>query len=148
MNTDRIEKEILLKASRTKVWRAISDVRQFGTWFRVELDGPFAAGKTLRGHSTYPGYEGKPVEMQIERVQPEDLFSYRWHPYAVDPKSDYSQEPTTLVEFRLSEAPGGTLLTVIESGFDKLPPHRRAEAFPRNEGGWALQIKNIEAYVS
>ena len=148
MNTDRIEKQILLKASRTKVWRAISDARQFGTWFRLELDGPFVEGKTTRGHVTYPGYENKKVAMEIERIQPEDLFTWRWHPYAIDPKVDYSAEPTTLVEMRLSEAPGGTLLTVVESGFDKLPAHRRDEAFRMNDGGWTTQMKNIEAHVA
>jgi uncharacterized protein YndB with AHSA1/START domain len=148
MNTDRIEKKILLKASRTKVWRAISDARQFGTWFRLELEGPFVEGKTTRGHVTYPGYENKKVAMEIERIQPEDLFTWRWHPYAIDPKVDYSAEPTTLVEMRLSESAGGTLLTVVESGFDKLPAHRREEAFRMNDGGWTEQMKNIEKHVA
>jgi uncharacterized protein YndB with AHSA1/START domain len=148
MNTDHIEKKILLKASRTKVWRAISDARQFGTWFRLELEGPFVEGKTTRGHVTYPGYENKKVAMEIERIQPEDLFTWRWHPYAIDPKVDYSAEPTTLVEMRLSESAGGTLLTVVESGFDKLPAHRREEAFRMNDGGWTEQMKNIEKHVA
>ena len=145
---DRIEKNLLLKARPSRVWRAISDAQEFGTWFNVKLDGAFAAGKTIRGHITNPGWEHLAVEMQIERIEPEHYLSYRWHPYAADPKVDYSQEPTTLVEFKLEEATGGTMLTVIESGFDKIPAGRRDEAFRMNDGGWAIQVKNIERHVA
>jgi uncharacterized protein YndB with AHSA1/START domain len=146
--TDRIEKEIVLRASRSRVWRALTDAREFGTWFRVVLDGPLVPGATVRGHITHPGYEHVTMEMSIERLEPERLFSYRWHPYAIEPGVDYSTEPTTLVEFRLEEAAGGTRLTVVESGFDGIPEHRRDEAFRMNEGGWAEQMGNIERHVA
>jgi len=146
--TDRIEKQVLLRAPRSRVWRALTDADEFGAWFRVKLEGPFRAGAAVRGRITYPGYEHVTMEMQIERIEPERLFSYRWHPYAVEAGVDYSGEPTTLVEFRLEEATGGTLLTVVESGFDQLPSARRAEAFRMNEGGWAEQMVNIERHVA
>src|SRR5881275_1420845 len=120
-NRDRIEKKILLKAPRSRVWKAIADSQQFGAWFRVKLAEPFAAGKSIRGQVTHPGYEHVTMELAVERIEPERLFSYRWHPYAVDPKVDYSAEPSTLVEFTLEEAQGGTMLHVVESGFDKVP---------------------------
>jgi uncharacterized protein YndB with AHSA1/START domain len=148
-STDRIEKTILLRTPRACVWRALTDAQEFGTWFRVDLDGAFAEGATVRGRITHPGYEHVTMEMQIERMDPERLFSYRWHPYAIDPGKDYSAEPTTLVEFRLEEAEGGgTRLTVVESGFERLPAARRDEAFRMNEGGWAAQLGNIERHVS
>src|SRR5881628_1983211 len=147
-STDRIEKRILLRARRSRVWRALTDAREFGAWFRVKLEGAFAEGATVRGRITYPGYEHVTMEMLIERMDPERLFSYRWHPYAVSPDVDYTAEPTTLVEFRLEDAPGGTRLTVVESGFDRLPGRRRVEAFRMNEGGWAEQMANIERHVS
>jgi uncharacterized protein YndB with AHSA1/START domain len=148
-STDRIEKIIVLHAPRARVWRAISDAREFGTWFRVALEGEFAPGARLHGQITYPGYEHVRMEMQVERIEPERLFSYRWHPNAVDPVADYSAEPTTLVEFRLEDAPGGgTKLTVVESGFDRIPAHRRDEAFRMNEGGWAEQIENVARHVA
>jgi uncharacterized protein YndB with AHSA1/START domain len=147
-SADRIEKTVLLRASRARVWRALTDAREFGTWFRVALDGAFAEGATVRGRITYPGYEHLTVEMLIERMDPERLFSYRWHPYAIDPEADYAAEPTTLVEFRLEEVTGGTRLTVVESGFDRLPAGRRAEAFRMNEGGWSEQLVNIERHVA
>jgi uncharacterized protein YndB with AHSA1/START domain len=147
-NSDRIEKQIVLAKPRARVWRAVSDFKEFGQWFRVELEAPFVAGKTTYGHITYPGYEHLKVEMQIVTVEPERYFSYRWRPNAVDPNRDYSSEPTTLVEFTLDEAPGGTRLTIVESGFDALPEARRAEAFRSNEGGWSKQLKNIERHVS
>jgi uncharacterized protein YndB with AHSA1/START domain len=147
-STDRIEKTILLRAPRTRVWRALTDHREFGAWFRVALDGPFREGATVRGRITHPGYEHVTMEMQIVRIDPERLFSYRWHPYAVDLAVDYSAEPTTLVEFRLDEVAGGTQLTVVESGFDRIPSARRAEAFRMNEGGWAAQMLNIERHVA
>jgi uncharacterized protein YndB with AHSA1/START domain len=147
-STDRIEKKILLKAPRSRVWRAISDAAEFGEWFRVKLHGPFAPGTTVRGNILHPGYEHLTMEMQIERVEPETLLAYRWHPYAIDPKVDYSAEPTTLVELRLEEAAGGTMLTIVESGFDRIPSARRAEAFRMNDGGWAAQILNVERHVA
>lgn len=146
--TDRIEKTVTLKAPRARVWRAIADAKQFGEWFRVRFDGEFAAGATVRGNILYPGYEHITMEVVVERMEPERFFSYRWHPYAVAPNVDYSPEPMTLVEFTLEDAPGGTRLTIIESGFDRIPLSRRAEAFRMNSGGWSEQIQNIERYVS
>lgn len=146
-STDRIEKQIQLKAAKGRVWRALADAGEFGAWFRVKLEGAFAPGRTVRGKLTYPGYEHFTMEMAIERMEPEDYFSYRWHPHAIDPKKDYSKEPTTLVEFRLAEAKGGTLLTIVESGFDALPASRRDEAFPRNAEGWTIQLENIRRHV-
>jgi uncharacterized protein YndB with AHSA1/START domain len=146
--TDRIEKHFEVSASRSRVWRAISSADEFGTWFRVELDGPFTPGATVRGRLTIPGYEHVTLEMQIGKVEPEGYFSYRWHPYAVDPAIDYTAEPTTLVEFRLEEVAGGTAITITESGFDRLPASRRAEAFRMNEGGWAGQSKQLASYVA
>ena len=145
--TDRIEKTVVLKAPRARVWRAIADAKQFGEWFRVRLDGEFAAGATVRGSITYPGYEHIRWEAVIQKVEPERLFSFTWHPYAVDPKVDYSGEPPTLVEFTLEAIPSGTRLRVAESGFDRIPAHRRAEAFRMNEGGWAEQTGNIARHV-
>lgn len=145
--TDRIEKRFDVKARRSKVWRAISDAGEFGTWFGVQLDRPFAPGATVRGRLTIPGYEHISLEMQVERIEPETYFSYRWHPGAIDPKVDYSAEPTTLVEFRLEETAGGTAILVTESGFDRLPSTRRAEAFRMNEAGWIGQGKKLVSYV-
>ena len=145
--SDRIEKEIEIKAPVERVWRALTDYREFGEWFRVKLDAPFAVGETSSGYITWPGYEHLKWEAVVQKVEPEKLFSFTWHPYAVDPKMDYSQEPQTLVEFRLEKTKQGTLLTVTESGFDKIPADRRAEAFRRNEGGWTEQMKNIQAHV-
>jgi uncharacterized protein YndB with AHSA1/START domain len=143
--TDRIEKTVILKAPRSRVWRAITDAKQFGQWFQVTLNGEFTAGATIAGTITYPGYEGLALEMAIERIEPERLFSYRWHPG--DPRADYTAEPMTLVEFRLEDVPGGTRLTIVESGFDRIPLARRGEAFRMNEGGWIEQIQNIARYV-
>ena len=147
-STDRIEKQVTLRAPRSRVWRALSRAEEFGAWFGAKLEGTFAEGATVRGNITIKGYEHVKLEMLVERIQPEGFFSYRWHPYAVDPKVDYSPEPTTLVEFRLDEKDGGTLLTIVESGFDRLPASRRAEAFRMNDGGWTGQAKNIERYVT
>lgn len=147
-STGRIEKRIALRAPRSRVWRAITTAEEFGTWFRVKLDGPFAAGATIRGRITSPGYEHLTVEMLVERVEPQRYFSYRWHPYPIDPKKDYSTEPTTLVEFTLEETDSGTALTIVESGFDQIPLYRRAEAFRMNDQGWGGQIKNLERYVA
>jgi uncharacterized protein YndB with AHSA1/START domain len=146
--TDRIEKRIVLRAPRSRVWRAISDAAEFGTWFGVKLQGQFTEGATVRGQITTPGYDHLTMELSVERIQPERYFAYRWHPHAVDMDTDYSSEPTTLVEFRLEESGEGTLLTIVESGFDRIPLARRAEAFRMNEGGWTGQIRNIERYVS
>jgi uncharacterized protein YndB with AHSA1/START domain len=147
-NTDRIEKQITLKAPRSRVWRAITDSKEFGTWFRVKMETPFVAGKMAHGQITYPGYEHLKMELFVERMEPEHLFALRWHPNATDPKHDYSNEPTTLIEFTLEEVPEGTRLTLVESGFDKLPADRRAEAFRSNDGGWTEQMKNIEGYLA
>jgi uncharacterized protein YndB with AHSA1/START domain len=147
-STDRIEKTVILRAPRSRVWRAIADAAQFGAWFGVKLDGPFAAGQTVRGTITYPGYQHVTMALHIERIEPEHHFSYRWHPYAVKPEIDYSNEPTTLVAFDLADTDDGIRLTIVESGFDAVPLARRAEAFRMNDGGWAEQITNIERYVS
>ena len=146
--THRIEKRIELKAPVSRVWRALTDYREFGEWFRVELDGPFVPGEISRGHITYPGYEYVKWEAVVQKIEPERLFSFTWHPYAVDPKKDYSKETPTLVEFRLEKTPGGTLLVVTESGFEKIPSERLADALRMNDGGWAEQMKNIESYVA
>jgi uncharacterized protein YndB with AHSA1/START domain len=144
---DRIEKAIELKAPVSRVWRALTDHREFGTWFRVRLDGPFVSGQVSRGQVTYPGYEHVRWEAIVQKMEPERLFSFTWHPYAVDPNQDYSDEPPTLVEFTLEPTATGTLLRVVESGFDKLPNHRRFEAFRMNDGGWSEQINNIARHV-
>ncbi len=148
MSTDRIEKSIVLRAPRPKVWRALTTPDEFGHWFGARLAGDFAPGARVTAQMTAPGHEHFNFEMVVDRVQPEDLFSYRWHPYAVGPAVDYAGEPMTLVEFRLAEIAGGTQLTVTESGFDRVPPARRAEAFRMNEQGWAGQLQNIQRYVS
>lgn len=148
---DRIEKRIELKAPVARVWRALTDYREFGEWFRVNLEGPFVPGEVVRGHITLPGYEHLVWEAVVQTMEPERLFSFTWHPYAVDPKVDYSKETPTLVEFTLEPLTGGasgTLLTVTESGFEKIPVHRREEAILRNESGWAQQLNNIEAHVA
>lgn len=149
LNTDRIEKNVILKAPRSRVWRALANPEEFGAWFGVRLEGKkFAPGVRVQGQITVPGYEHVVMDITVERVDPEHLFSYRWHPYAVEPGVDYSSEATTLVEFRLDEVAAGTELTVVESGFDRIPLARRAEAFRMNEGGWAEQIKNIERHLA
>jgi uncharacterized protein YndB with AHSA1/START domain len=148
ISTDRIEKKVILRAPRWRVWRAITTAKEFGAWFGVELEGVFAPGATVRGKVTHPGYEHLMMEMLVERIEPERYFAYRWHPYAVDPHVDYSLEPTTLVEFHLDEADSSTVLTLVESGFDRIPVARRAEAFRMNDGGWSEQMKHIGRYVS
>jgi uncharacterized protein YndB with AHSA1/START domain len=148
MTTDRVQKKVVLKAPMARVWRAISDAKEFGTWFRLALEGEFAEGAHIKGRITYPGYEHLTGELMVERIQPQTYFSYRWHPAAIDPKVDYSQEPTTLVEFELAEAPEGTQLTITESGFDRLPAARRSEALRMNEQGWGTQLDNIEEHVA
>ncbi len=144
---DRIEKRIEIAAPVARVWQALTDSRQFGEWFLVRMDGPFVAGQLVGGQITHPGYEHVRMEITVKAIEPETLFSYTWRPYAIDPRVDYSHEPFTLVEFRLQPTAGGTVLTVTESGFDKIPAARRAEAFRMNDNGWAQQMNNIEAYV-
>jgi uncharacterized protein YndB with AHSA1/START domain len=148
MAENRIEKKIELKAPVSQVWRALTDYREFGEWFRVKLDGPFVLGKTSTGHITWPGYEHLKWEAVVQDMEPEQYFSYTWHPYAVDPNVDYSTETPTLVEFRLEKTATGTLLMVTESGFEDVPSERRLEAFRKNEGGWEQQMKNIDTYVA
>jgi uncharacterized protein YndB with AHSA1/START domain len=147
-SSDRIEKQVLLRAPKGRVWRALTDAAEFGKWFGVRMDGRFVPGRKARGEITSPGYEHLPFEIDVEKMEPEQLFSFRWHPYAHDPKVDYSKEPTTLVEFRLEEADQGTLLTVVESGFDRIPAARRAEAFRMNSDGWQSQMENIRRHVA
>jgi len=146
-STDRIEKEIVVRAPRSKVWRAITDFREFGEWFQAEMNDPFVPGGLSKGRITYPGYEHLTLELHVERMEPEGFFSWRWHPYAIDPQQDYSNEPTTLVVFELEEIPQGTRIRVTESGFDNIPLARRSEAFRRNSEGWAGQLQNIARYV-
>lgn len=157
--TDRIEKKILLKAPLERVWRAISDSTEFGSWFGMRFDAPFAPGARMHGvivpttvnpeiANAQKKYEGTPFEITIDKIEPQRLFSFRWHPGAVDPKIDYSVEPTTLIEFVLAQTSDGVLLTVTESGFDNIPLERRANAFASNEQGWAIQTTLIEAYLA
>ena len=147
MQTDRIEKRIELRAPVSRVWKAITDYEEFGQWFQVKLDGPFVPGQVSTGHITYPGYEHLKWNAVVQRIEPERLFSFTWHPYAVDDSVDYSNEEPTLVEFRLEPMGSGTVLTVTESGFDKLPAHRWDRAFRSNSGGWAQQLENIRKHV-
>lgn len=147
-STDRIEKQIELKAPIARVWRALTDHKAFGKWFRVSLESPFVPGETTRGNITYPGYEHLVMEVVVQEMEPERLFSFHWHPAAVNPDVDYSKEPPTLVEFKLERTGDGTLLLLTESGFDAIPAARREEAFRMNDGGWTEQVKNIETYVT
>jgi uncharacterized protein YndB with AHSA1/START domain len=148
-STDRIERKILLEAPRSRVWRALSNPEEFGNWFGVDLKAKaFSPGKRVQGQVTYPGYEHLVWDVLIERVEPERLLSWRWHPAAIDTTVDYSAEPTTLVVFELQDADTGTWLTVVESGFDHVPPARRLEAFRMNSGGWDQQMRNIEKHVA
>jgi len=145
---DRIEKSILLRAPRARVWKALADSEAFGQWFGVKLNGAFAPGARLKGQVLHKGYEHCLFEITVERIEPERLISWRGHPHTIDPTIDYSAEPTTLVVFELQDAAEGTLLTVVESGFEGLPLARRGEAYRGNEQGWAAQMKAIEKYVS
>jgi len=144
---DRIEKRIELKAPVSRVWRALTDYREFGAWFRVNLGGPFVPGEVSRGQITYPGYEHLKWQAIVQKMEPERLFSFTW-PHSFEPDADIFKEPTTLVEFRLEPIEGGTRLTLIESGFESLPADIRLESFRRNDGGWTEQMKNIESYVA
>lgn len=145
---DRIEKRIELKAPISRVWSALTDHREFGQWFRVDLEGPFVPGQTSRGQVTYPGYEHLKWEAVVQKMEPERLFSFTWKPTAIDPKKDHSKEPSTLVEFRLHPKGEKTVLTLTESGFLQIPAAHRDEAFRRNDGGWTEQMKNIERHVA
>jgi uncharacterized protein YndB with AHSA1/START domain len=148
-STDRIERKVLIKATRARVWRAVSDAAEFGSWFGVDFKGKtFAAGKSVQGKITYPGYEHLTMEVQIDKVVPERLLSWRWHPAAIDPAVDYSQEPTTLVVFELEEVDGGVMLSVVESGLDKIPLERRATVLRLNSSGWDAQMENIKKHVA
>jgi uncharacterized protein YndB with AHSA1/START domain len=157
-STDRIEKRVQLRAPLEKVWRAISDAKEFGSWFGMELDGQFAPGKHMTGRikpttadpavaKIQEKYTGMPVDFHVDRIEPMRTFSFRWHPFAVDGKADYSKEPMTLVTFTLEPAEGGTALAIVESGFDALPIGRRTDAFEANEGGWVMQVQLIENYL-
>jgi uncharacterized protein YndB with AHSA1/START domain len=146
--TDRIEKTIVLRAPRSRVWSALSQADQFGAWFGMALEGTFAPGARLTGRLTSHGHERLTLEIVVERVEPEHLLSYRWHPSPVESGVDYAAEPMTLVEFHLTEVADGTQLTVIESGFDRLPPARRVTAFRMNNQGWAKQLTHIAEYVT
>lgn len=155
--TDRIEKQILLRAPLARVWRSLTEPAEFSAWFGAQLDTPFTPGARVRGPMTGKSScassahaSGHPfvLEFVVERVEPKRHFSFRWHPYAIDPKADLSREPSTLVEFHLEEVPEGTRLVVTESGFDALPPERRDLAFRMNEGGWAAQLANVERHVA
>ena len=158
MSTDRIEKKILLHAPRKRIWRALSDSTEFGTWFGMKFDGPFVPGAVMQGvivgtkvnaevAKAQKEYEGLSGDIIIERIEPERLFSFRWHPFAVERGVDYSAEPTTLIVFTLEETPDGVLLTVTESGFDQIPLERRSKAFTANEQGWTMVLKLIEEYL-
>ena len=167
-SSDRIEKRVTLRAPVSRVWMAIADAREFGQWFGVELDGPFIAGKTMTGtwneglseaaimdHQRSLGLRPSKVKLPgrnavfgtVERIEPERYFSFRWVPYGIDAEADPQNEPTTLVEFRLEKVAEGTLLTIVESGFDRVPAHRRERAFRMNEGGWAAQAENVRKHV-
>ena len=146
--TDRIEKQILLRAPRARVWKALTDAEEFGAWFGWKVEGEFREGATLRGQITHQGYEHVNLEITIEQLEPQSLFSYRWHPHAVEPNVDYSGEPTTRVAFELQERSDGTLLKVTESGFDQIPVARRAKAYRSNGEGWAIQLENVEKYLA
>ena len=156
--TDRIEKQVLLRAPRARVWNALTDVREFEKWFGVRFDRPFAPGARMRGVLVGTTVDAEvaraqrqhaavPFEITVDRIEPERLFSFRWHPFAVDQNVDYSKEPTTLVEFVLEDAPDGVLLIVSESGFDSIPLERRSQAFTSNDEGWSIMVKLVETYL-
>jgi uncharacterized protein YndB with AHSA1/START domain len=147
-STDRIEKEIVLNSPRSRVWRALTNVREFNEWFGVALTSPFAPGTLTSGKITVSGYEHIVAELWVETMEPEKRFSFRWHPGDSDPKVDTSKEPTTLVTFTLEDAKGGTKLSIVETGFDALPESRRVKAFTGNERGWAGQMRRIADYLA
>lgn len=143
---ESIERSVVLNAPIERVWRAVADFEEFGSWFGVKLEGPFEPGKAATGHITHPGYEHIQWNAVVQRMDAPRLFSFAWHPYAVDPNVDYSGEQPTLVEFRLEPVPEGTRFTVFESGFEALPAGRKAEAFRMHENGWTQQMKNIKSH--
>ena len=156
---DRIEKKILLRAPRARVWRALADAQEFGQWFGVKFEGPFTPGNRQRGvivpttvdadvAKAQQAHEGLPFEITIDRIEPERVLAFRWHPHAIERDVDYSAEPTTLVVFALEEVADGTMLTVTESGFDRIPLARRAKAFTANEQGWTMVVKLIEKHLA
>ena len=147
-STDRIEKQIVLDAPRKRVWRAITDIREFNQWFGATLEGTFTPGAVVQGGITYPGYEHLVMTVWIETVEPERRFAFRWHPNATEPGVDYSSEPTTLITFTLDDVEGGTRLTIVESGFDAIPEARRVKAFTDNSGGWEEQLENIRKHIA
>lgn len=158
-NTDRIEKQVVLRAPRERVWRAVSEAERFGAWFGVQFDGPFVAGAKLTGRivptqvdpeiaKSQEPHAGKPFEWVVDRVEPLRSISFRWHPFAIEPGVDYSHEPSTLVVFELEDAAEGTKLTITESGFDRIPLERRAKAFAANDQGWAAQARLLEKYLA
>jgi uncharacterized protein YndB with AHSA1/START domain len=148
-STDRIERKVLIKATRARVWRAVADAAEFGSWFGVDFKGQtFVAGKAVQGKITYPGYEHLTMEVLIDQVVPERLLSWHWHPAAIDPAVDYSHEPTTLVVFELEEVDGGVMLSVVESGLDKIPLERRATVLRMNSSGWDAQMENVKKHVA
>ncbi len=147
-STNRIEKQITINAPRSRVWRAVSDADEFGAWFGAKFAAPFEPGRQTEGKIVDPpGYEDAPWDMVIDRIEPEHYFSFRWHPYAIERGKDYSNEPRTLIEFTLEEVEGGTLLTIVESGFDEVPLERRATAFEMNAEGWTEQAQRVKRYV-
>lgn len=159
MNTNKIEKQIVLPSPRSRVWRALTDSAEFGSWFGMKLDGPFQSGQTIKGHivpttvdpevaKMQEPHTGTPAEFFVQSIEPEFRFCIQWHPFAIDPKVDYSQEPMTLITFSLEDVEGGTLLTITESGFEKIPAWRREDALKANAGGWAHQLKLIEKYLT
>lgn len=147
-STDRIQKVVDLDAPRSRVWRAITDYRQFNQWFGVSLTSPFTPGAEVSGNMTHPKYSHLTMSIWIESVEPERFFSFRWHPYAIEEGVDYSAEPTTLVTFTFEDSGNGTRLTIVESGFDAIPESRRAQAFSMNERGWTGQAENIRKFVT
>jgi uncharacterized protein YndB with AHSA1/START domain len=147
VRTDRIEKQVQLAAEPARVWRALTQAGEFGSWFGVKLEGPFVAGTRSHGTLDLPDHERVPLELDVERMEPETVFSFRWHPYAVDPTLSYTLEPTTLVEFHLEPSGTGTLVKVVESGFERVPYGRREEAYRRNLEGWGQQMINLQRHV-
>lgn len=146
-NENRIERSIELKAPLSKVWKAITDHKEFGQWFGCQFDGPFVVGKTIPGKLNFPDFDHMQWAVDVKKMEPERLFSFTWHPYPADPAIDYTKETPTLVEFKLQSIPGGTLLTVIESGFENIPANRRLEAFRMDTEGWIEQLENVAKYV-
>ncbi len=147
-STDRIEVQATFDVPQSRVWSAITDVKQFNAWFGVMLTSPFRPGTTVSGKLAVAGFEHLVMSIWIEQLEPERLFSFRWHPYAIEEGVDYTSEPTTLVSFTLEDVPGGTRLALVESGFAALPESRRAKAFAMNERGWGIQLENIRKHLA